>query len=154
MERYFVALQDCDFKTIVDDLSIPGSSVVSVDSGICEDSCCVGVYPWDGQWQFYSCFDKLFQPAGNYNTAFLRNGTVVVTYNDISSVQIFRDGQVQPLGWTYLNSIYWFPVPGDKCDFKIGFVRSIDMNCKWDSPLCDDCVAGKKVKNLQRSMVK
>ncbi len=146
MDQFINALRDCDFKTIAKDLSIPGASVVRVVRQICEDTCCVGVNPWDDQWQYYTCFDKINVPTGNYNTAFLTNGTVVVNYDEITSSQVFRDGQVGLYGWTYLNSLYWFPVPGDKCDFKIGFVRSIDMNCKWDSPLCDDCFEGKKGK--------
>lgn len=138
----FASLKSCDFKRIVDELSLPDALASTIDRGCPDFSCCQSTYPLAAYWNYYTCNMLLDFPEASFTLAWLANGTAVFTHNEVSSLPLFRpDINITVLaGATYYNSFYWEPQPGAKCDFRLAFLRGYDPHCAANIEMtCDDC---------------
>lgn len=127
--------QACDFKSALL-LSTPNASFATTDY-YCRNGCCSDVGGMEKWWSYYNCQTILRYPSEPFCVKTLKNGTIVVSQDEIGSQRPVPD-VIEEMAY-HLN-YYWFPV--GKCEFQLGYLTGNSYNCPAYIPgaiPCDQC---------------
>lgn len=125
-KEVFFSLRECDFNTIQSELATKNATYNAILRCSNSSKCCISNGPLGQWWKFYSCYMKIEWPEKSINLKWLKNGTAVFSYNELSALHLSSSSIVVR---SLENSLYWSPVCGELCEYRLTYVRTHDIRC-------------------------